>query len=200
MAEHYYTQDPSVQSNRQVIHVSLRSKEFKFYTDAGVFSKNMIDFGSKLLIEHMNIPSDSKILDVGCGYGPIGICAASLEKTSEVTLIDVNQRAIELASENAKLNEISNIKLLQSDIYSSLENNEKFDVILTNPPIRAGKEVVYSIFSGAAQRLKDGGSLWVVIQKKQGAPSALEKLKILFSTVEEVSKKKGYKIFRAKKG
>ncbi|NDI36981.1 class I SAM-dependent methyltransferase [Chengkuizengella sediminis] len=200
MAEHYYTQEPSVQSNRQVIRVSLRNKEFKFYTDAGVFSKNMIDFGSKLLIEHMDIPSDSKILDVGCGYGPIGICAASLEKTSDVTLIDVNQRAIELAAENAKLNHISNIKLLQSDVYSRLESGQKFDVILTNPPIRAGKEVVHSIFSGAVERLKDGGSLWVIMQKKQGAPSALEKLKSLFSTVEEVSKKKGFKIFKAING
>ncbi|MFS1514686.1 class I SAM-dependent methyltransferase [Chengkuizengella sp. SCS-71B] len=197
MAEHYYTQNPSVQSNRHVIHVSLRSKEFKFYTDSGVFSKNMIDFGSKLLIEHMNIPRGSKILDVGCGYGPIGICAASLEETSEVTMIDVNQRAVELAAENAKLNHISNIKLFQSDVYSRVKGDQKFDVILTNPPIRAGKEIVHSIFSGAAERLKDGGSLWVVIQKKQGASSAFEKLKGLFSTVEEVSKKKGYKIFKA---
>ncbi|MDP5276872.1 class I SAM-dependent methyltransferase [Chengkuizengella axinellae] len=197
MGEQYFTQDPSVESNRQKIQLSLRGKELKFYTDNGVFSKNMIDYGSKLLIEHMEIPSSGKILDVGCGYGPIGLCAASIEKSCNVTMIDVNERAIGLAKENAVLNHISNVEIYRSDIYNRLEAGQKYDVILTNPPIRAGKEVVHSIFSGAVERLNDGGLLWVVIQKKQGAPSAFEKLESLFSTVEEVSKKKGYKIFKA---
>ncbi|WP_199616579.1 class I SAM-dependent methyltransferase [Paenibacillus alkalitolerans] len=198
MSEHYYSKRPAVESDRAVVHAKLRGFELSFVTDAGVFSKNDIDFGSRLLIETMRIPESAEVLDVGCGYGPIGICAAKLAFRGKVTMLDINERAVELASENARRNEAGNVRVMQSDRLEAVKD-ETFDVILTNPPIRAGKSVVHDIFAGAAERLVAGGSLWVVIQKKQGAPSAFEKLQTLFSRVDEVTKDKGYRIFEAKK-
>jgi 16S rRNA (guanine1207-N2)-methyltransferase len=198
MSDHYYSERPTTASDRRTIHTKLRGNAMSFVTDAGVFSKSDIDFGSRLLIETMVIPETAEVLDVGCGYGPIGICAAKLAVRGRVTMVDINERAVELAKENALRNEAHNVRVLQSDQFSAVRE-ERFDVVLTNPPIRAGKSVVHDIFTGAAERLTEGGSLWVVIQKKQGAPSAFEKLESLFSYVEEVVKDKGYRIFRAMK-
>lgn len=198
--DHYYTSKPA--SNRETIRfqAKLRGVVLSFLSDAGVFSKNGIDFGSNLLIETMDIPVGASVLDVGCGYGPIGLSAALLSKTGQVTMVDVNNRALELAKENAMTNSISNVKILQSDALEQVLD-QRFDCILTNPPIRAGKEVVHRIFSQALECLSPGGQLWVVIQKKQGAPSAYAKLEELFGEeqVIEAAKDKGYKIFRAKK-
>jgi 16S rRNA (guanine1207-N2)-methyltransferase len=147
----------------------------------------------------MEIPKTAKVLDVGCGYGPIGLTAAKLAVQGHVTMIDVNGRAVELARENARNNQINNVTIMESDLFAALEEGQQYDVVLTNPPIRAGKDVVHAIFTGAYERLCPGGSLWIVIQKKQGAPSAKQKLDSLFAQVEEVTKDKGYRIYRAVK-
>jgi 16S rRNA (guanine1207-N2)-methyltransferase len=198
--EHYYTSKPA--SSRETIRFQavLRGRQLSFLSDAGVFSKNGIDFGSTLLIESMNIPVGAKVLDVGCGYGPIGLSAAVLSNPGLVTMVDVNNRALELARENAAANAITNVRIMQSDALEQVLD-ESFDCILTNPPIRAGKEVVHRIFQQAFDCLNSGGQLWVVIQKKQGAPSAFAKLEQLFGEgqVVETAKDKGYKIFRALK-
>ncbi len=165
-------------------------------TDAGVFSKTGVDYGSRVLIEHMELKPEGNILDVGCGYGPIGLMAAKLLPAGQVTLIDINERAVQLATENAKSNGISNVEVLQSDLYEAVKG-KTFDVILTNPPIRAGKAVVHRIFEEGLELLNAGGVMWVVIQKKQGAPSALEKLQLLYDSVEEVTRDKGYWILKA---
>jgi 16S rRNA (guanine1207-N2)-methyltransferase len=196
MSDHYYTKSPQIRHDRQVINVTLRGRKFTFATDAGVFSKKGIDFGSQLLIEHMDIPVAAEVLDVGCGYGPIGLAAAHLVKEGVVTMVDINERAVELAVYNAGQNEIHNVNIMQSNLFEQL-GNAKFSRILTNPPIRAGKQVVHQIFEGAAERLLPGGQLWIVIQKKQGAPSAMAKLESLFASVEEVKKDKGYRIIKA---
>lgn len=198
MSEHYYTKRPTVQHDVHMIEEWLRGRKFTFQTDAGVFSKKGVDYGSKHLIATMDIAADAKVLDVGCGYGPIGLAAASLCPEGHVTMVDINERAVELARENAKRNGIHNVSVLQSDLLEQVKE-EKFDVILTNPPIRAGKEVVHRIFTDAFQCLKEGGSLWVVIQKKQGAPSAMAKLESIYAEVVEVSKDKGYRIIKATK-
>jgi len=138
------------------------------------------------------------VLDVGCGYGPIGLTAARLVGSGHVTMIDINERAVELAKENAKLNGITNVTILQSDLFEAVKT-ERFQVILTNPPIRAGKAVVHRIFEEGYELLQEGGSMWVVIQKKQGAPSAMDKLEAIFGEVEEVTRDKGYWILRAQK-
>jgi len=198
MADHYFTQTPASKSDVRTIEAELRGMRLKFFTDAGVFSRSGVDFGSALLIESMQIPEASKVLDVGCGYGPIGITAAKVHPANAVDMIDINERAVELAKRNAEMNGVRNVHIWQSDLYEKVETRD-YDVILSNPPIRAGKQVVFAIFSGAYDLLKDGGSLWIVIQKKQGAPSAFEKLQSIFPTVEEVTKEKGYRIYRAVK-
>jgi len=198
MSEHYYSEKPSTVHDRQKFEATLRGSKFSFVTDAGVFSKQSIDYGSRVLIDHMVFPSDAKVLDVGCGYGPIGLTAAKLAPQGHVTMIDVNERAVGLTQENARTNGIANVTVLQSDLFSAL-GEERFDVILTNPPIRAGKDVVHRIYELSAERLAPEGALWVVIQKKQGAPSTQDKLEQLFERVEEVTKDKGYRIFKATK-
>ncbi|WJH36404.1 class I SAM-dependent methyltransferase [Paenibacillus sp. CC-CFT747] len=196
MTEHYYTSKPSVKSETRLIEDKLRGRKFTFATDAGVFSKGGIDFGSRLLIETMEMGIDDKVLDIGCGYGPIGLSAATLSSKGQVVMLDINERAVELARENAKRNSLSNVRVVQSNILEAVAQ-ETFDCILTNPPIRTGKETVHRIFEEAYHHLNPGGSLWVVIQKKQGSPSAYAKLESLFGECEEVTKDKGYRIFRS---
>ncbi|MCI1695645.1 class I SAM-dependent methyltransferase [Aneurinibacillus aneurinilyticus] len=195
--EHYYTNQPGADSMEQTFTFDLRGREFRFITDRGVFSKNRIDFGSVLLIETMEIEDGMNVLDVGCGYGPIGMTAASLTPSGRVMMLDINERAVSLANRNLTVNGILNAEAIVSDRFSSVPPEQKFDVILTNPPIRAGKQIVHGIFEDAVNFLAPGGSLWIVIQKKQGAPSALVKLQELYSEVREVAKKKGYFIFQA---
>ncbi|RRJ62155.1 class I SAM-dependent methyltransferase [Paenibacillus oralis] len=198
MSDHYYSSNPTAGHDRKVWDATLRGQAFRFVSDAGVFAKGGIDFGSRTLIEAMEIPQDARVLDVGCGYGPIGLAAAKLASRGHVTMIDVNSRAVDLARENAELNQVRNVTILESDLFAALED-QKFDVVLTNPPIRAGKDIVHAIFEGAHERLEAGGVLWIVIQKKQGAPSAKAKLESIFARVEEVTKDKGYRIYKAVK-
>lgn len=197
MTEHYFSQQPQSQSSPKTWNYELRNKMYTFTSDVGVFSKSEVDFGSKLLTNQFIEPSISgNFLDLGCGYGPIGIAIAESYPERQVFMVDVNERALQLAAKNAQQNNINNVKLLQSDRLASLEGH-KFASILTNPPIRAGKDVVHAMFEESAHALCDGGELWVVIQKKQGAPSAQKKLASLFKEVELVARSKGYHILRA---
>ncbi len=198
MSEHYYTSKPSVKHDRKRLETMLLGRSWAFTTDSGVFSKGDIDFGSRLLIESMLIPQDGRVLDMGCGYGPIGLAAASMAVRGSVVLADVNERAVELAAENAELNGITNVQILRSDLFAAITEH-RFTHILSNPPIRAGKQVVHRLFEEAHRHLADGGELWIVIQKKQGAPSAYAKLGQLFDEVEVVTQSKGYKIMKSKK-
>lgn len=193
---HYYDKTPNVKHDRAKIEEVIRDVKLSFYTDAGVFSKQNVDFGSKLLIKTMELSKGASILDIGCGYGPMGLYAAKLCPTAKVTMIDINERAVELARENARLNKIDTVEIMQSDLYEAVKGR-LFHIILSNPPIRAGKETVHRTFEEAVEHLHPGGALYVVIQKKQGAPSALTKLESIYSSVEEVDKDKGYRIFKA---
>lgn len=170
----------------------------KFMTDAGVFSKAGIDYGSQLLIDTMSFPVQAQVLDMGCGYGPIGLSAALLATDGVVTMADVNERALQLAVDNARLNHITNVRMIQSDLFARL-TTEMFTHIVTNPPIRAGKQVVHQLFDEAYDHLQDNGELWIVIQKKQGAASAFSKLEERFKKVDDMEKSKGYRIIRALK-
>ncbi|MBS4193371.1 class I SAM-dependent methyltransferase [Bacillus sp. FJAT-49705] len=199
MSEHYYSKTQSTDSNPKYWSFTLNNHVFRFKTDNGVFSKSEVDFGSRLIIDMFKQPEiEGDILDVGCGYGPIGLSTAKLLNSRLVHMVDVNSRALGLAKENAELNNIKNVCIYESDRLENVKS-DKFAAILTNPPIRAGKKVVHDIFEQSYNKLLPGGALWVVIQKKQGAPSAIEKLTELFGEVETVEKKKGYYILRAKK-
>jgi 16S rRNA (guanine1207-N2)-methyltransferase len=182
-------------SNEKIIYGKINDLSFKFKTDNGVFSKDFLDFASKLLLEKMDFESilDGTILDVGCGYGPIGIYASYITKKA-VVMLDINPRALALSKENLILNNVD-ARVLESDCLDGVMD-EKFSCVITNPPIHAGKEVVYKIFTQSYDVLIDGGSLWIVIQEKHGAPSAIKKLKTIFPTVEIFYKKKGFYILK----
>ncbi|WP_373231642.1 class I SAM-dependent methyltransferase [Cohnella sp.] len=197
MSDHYYSNMPQSASKRQSFDVVLRGFSFRLMSDAGVFSRDGVDYGSRVLIEHMEIPNGARVLDIGCGYGPIGLTAARLAPQGHVTLIDINERAVELARDNAAANGIQNVSFAPSDLFSAVEG-ETFDVILSNPPIRAGKVIVHNLFTDSWKYLKPGGTTWVVIQKKQGAPSARAKLEDLYGkeNVQEVGKDKGFRLYR----
>ncbi|MFD1067372.1 class I SAM-dependent methyltransferase [Oceanobacillus locisalsi] len=199
MTDHYYSKQPQAKSLPQNWSFELRGRRFQFTSDVGVFSKSEVDFGSKLLIETFQEPGVAgSILDVGCGYGPIGLSLASSFSDRCVYMVDVNERAVELARKNAEINKVSNTIILQSDLYEQL-HEKTFASIVTNPPIRAGKKIVHAIFEDAYHYLEKYGELWAVIQKKQGAPSAKDKIEAVFGNAEIVTKKKGYYILRAKK-
>ncbi|MEH7413882.1 class I SAM-dependent methyltransferase [Neobacillus drentensis] len=199
MSEHYYSRTQKVESDPKFWDFILRKHSFRFKTDNGVFSKREVDFGSRLLIESFVMPDvEGHVLDVGCGYGPIGLSIAKEFSNRYVHMVDVNERAIELAKENAAINHITNVEIYKSDRLLNVKGAQ-FAAILTNPPIRAGKQTVHDIFEQSYEHLVSNGELWVVIQKKQGAPSAIDKLKTLFSDVETVDKSKGYFILKAKK-
>lgn len=193
---HYYTNNVNAHSDERSFDYKLRGYNFKFTTNVGVFSKKEVDFGSRLLIESFIIPEiDGNILDVGCGYGPIGLSLAKSYENRDIHMIDVNQRAIELTKKNAKNNQIHNVTVYESFCYDGVEG--KFAVIVSNPPIRAGKKVVHGILEQATKHLVDKGELWIVIQKKQGAPSAKKKMEEVYGNCEVVAKDKGYFILKA---
>lgn len=197
MGDHYFSSNPLVESNRQRWKYILRDYEFLFETDNGVFSKREVDFGSRLLIESFEIPQISgDLLDIGCGYGPVGLALAKDFPDRKIDMVDINERAIELAKINKELNRVENVQIFVSNLFEMI-HDKKYAAILSNPPIRAGKKVVHTIFEESKKYLKNGGELWVVIQKKQGAPSAFEKLQSLFDEVDIVTKKKGYFIIKA---
>lgn len=197
--EQYFTQNPTTEKEIYKFDWNIGSDKFYFYSSNSVFSKSGMDFGSMLLVETVireNEDYDGDILDLGCGYGPIGIILAKLLNKSKVTMSDVNERALELCLINAKENKVQDrMKVIKSPAFENI--NESYDMIVTNPPIRAGKDVVFSFYEGAYEHLKEGGKLYVVIQKKQGAPSTKTRLENLFGNCETADKKSGYFIFRA---
>ena len=197
MSEHYYSNKPQTESKPRQWKFTLRGHTFTFETDAGVFSKSEVDFGSRVLIDTFEMPEvEGDVLDVGCGYGPIGLSIAKANPERFVHMMDINTRAIALAEKNAQVNGIQNVRIFESDGLASV-GDVKAAAILTNPPIRAGKETIFRFYDESYEKLVEGGELWIVIQKKQGAPSTISHLEELFSEVDVVEKKKGYWIIRA---
>jgi len=193
---HYFTNNKNTKSNPIKHYVSIKNHSFEFLTDHGVFSKKGLDFGSRLLIEAIIDESFDQCLDLGCGYGPIGIVLKYFHPKAQLDMVDVNERAVELAKKNANNNHID-VNVFVSDAFENVEKN--YDMIVTNPPIRAGKKVIYNIFESAKKYLREQGSLYVVIQKKQGAPSAMAFCQSIYDQVEVVKKKSGYLVFKCSK-
>ena len=194
----YFENDDSIKSSPRSIEYDIFNNHFSLKTDLGVFSKNGIDEGTYAFLKVL-IPLQLKgrILDVGCGYGALGLTLASFIPSSDFVLVDVNDRALNLASENIKRLNLRNVTCLRSDIYQNVEG--QFDSIVINPPIRAGKKVIYQMFSGAYDYLVDGDSLFIVIRKSHGAFSARDYIESVFGNCTLLKRDKGYYIYQARK-
>lgn len=192
----YFTNE-KLPSRRKKFSTHICGKHYSFITDLGVFSKDSIDFGTRVLLEHLPYSTfSSPILDVGCGYGVIGIVVSN-ETGCSVTMVDVNLRALHLARENALLNHQDQMRILESNCYDGLDSEEKFAVIITNPPIRAGKEIVYRILQDARKYLKEDGELYFVVRKEQGAKTILRDLEKIYE-IYVLDKIKGFFIVRCR--
>ena len=196
---HYFENDKNLKSEIRELSYKYNSSFFIFYSDNGVFSKNNIDYGSKLLIETYlkeNDINEKRVLDVGCGYGFLGIMVSRVTD-SYVEMIDINRRAVHLTNMNIKRYKDFKGKTYVSNVYENVEG--KYDIIITNPPIRIGKEKLLEILIGAFDHLEDNGLLYYVIRKDQGALSIKKILEENGINVEVINRDKGYFIYRAKK-
>lgn len=187
---HYFTNE-YVESKEIKTKTKINDKEFTFITDNGVFAKKGIDYGTKLLLCNLK-EIKGKILDFGCGYGPIGIYVKK-EFDCNVDMIDINKRALNLAKKNAKENEVD-VTIFESNIYENIK--EKYNFIITNPPIRVGKKILYEILFEAKKHLLKNGELWLVIHKDQGAKTLAKDLNNEYD-VKIIDKSKGFYIICA---
>lgn len=188
----YFTND-KLPSNVKKTTCMVLGNKFTFLTDNGIFSKDGLDFGSRLLLESIPLEEvGGKILDMGCGYGVFGIVISKLT-SAHVDMVDVNLRALHLATRNAKENSVSNVSIFESNVYQNVSS--KYSSIVTNPPIRAGKKVVYDIVMNAKNYLEDDGKLFLVIRKEQGAKSLIVDLEKIY-TVDILKKSKGFFIIK----
>ncbi len=190
---HYFENDPHLKSHEIKRKVIIHNHSFSFYTDDGVFSKRGLDFGTRTLLENLELSKiQGDVLDFGCGYGPIAIFLAK-ETSASIDAVDINKRSIALAKKNAILNQVV-IDVWESDIYSNV--SKKYDFIITNPPIRVGKKILYQILFGAKKHLKEKGELWLVIHKDQGAKTVVKELEKQYY-VNIICKNKGFFIIQA---
>ena len=193
MPEYYYTASPtSGHEDRHFNHV-FAGRTLRFCTDAGVFSKQHIDPGSELLCASLPENLSGDVLDMGCGWGAMTVLTLARFPGVNVTMADVNERALSLAVSNVEKNHMQ-ARAVLSDGFERIEG--MFDAVITNPPIRAGKAVIYKMFEDAKAHLKPGGMLVLVIRKQQGAPSALKFLKELYKKAEVIARDGGYWIIR----
>ena len=189
----YFTNDNSIPSKLVKTRAVVLNNSFIFYTDNGVFSKDGLDFGSRLLLENIPLTEiGESLLDVGCGYGVFGIVLNKILGV-KVTMCDVNRRALHLAEKNIKENKCSDCSVIESNCYQNI--NSKYSTIITNPPIRAGKKVIYDMLIGARCHLKNGGSLFFVMRKDQGAKSAMKDLEPFYK-IDIINKKNGFFVIR----
>lgn len=192
---HYFSKNQaSLESSPRLLPFTFKDHSFTFLSDRGVFSKDHIDYATTLLLNHVDIQKNDYVLDLGCGYGVIGIV---LQKVYDVhaTLSDINQRALDLAQKNADKHQV-NVQIINSEGFEAID--QSFDHIITNPPIRIGKKPLYQLFKTAEKHLNSAGKLWLVIHKKHGAKSAIDYLNTMYRT-EVIQKQKGFHVIKCQK-
>ncbi len=194
MNDQYYTAEPTSESNPVPCAFPYRGHGLNFMTDAGVFSKGELDVGSRLLLDALPALAGD-VLDIGCGWGAIGVAIAKANEKARVTMLDVNRRALDLCRQNCQRNGVT-AEVIESDGMAEVLGR-KYDAIVTNPPIRAGKQVIYKMFADAAGSLNAGSALYLVIRKQQGADSCVKYLKTLFTEVEKLDKSGGFWVLKA---
>ena len=195
MNDHYYTESPASAHDERVVRLKALGNELTFTTDAGVFSRDGLDRGTEALLEALPTLS-GRVLDLGCGWGAVGVALGKRYPGLEIVMTDINRRAVELARRNLDANGVR-AEVVQGDGFENVTG--EFDAILTNPPIRAGKAVIYGLFADARAFLKPGGALYVVIRKQQGAPSALKYLKEIYAEAETIDRSGGFHVLRARR-
>ena len=193
MPDHYYTENPNSAHDERRIALRALGNDLTFVTDAGVFSRDGLDRGTEVLLEALP-PLEGRVLDLGCGWGAVGVALGKRYPALDIVMTDINSRAVELARRNLAENGVT-AAVLQGDGFDAVEG--RFDAIVTNPPIRAGKAVIYGLFARARDYLEPDGALYVVIRKQQGAPSALKYLKEIYSRTETVERASGFHVLRA---
>ncbi len=192
----YFTNDNTIESKERLISYTFLNENIKLFSDNGVFSKNRVDFGTNVLLNSLeDLSSVKSLLDVGCGIGIIGICIKKKYKNIHVVMIDVNERAINLAKKNIEINHLEDIEAKISNLYENVR--EQYDMIISNPPIRAGKQIVHGVVTDGFEHLNHNGWMYIVIQKKQGAESMKNKMEEVFGNVQVVNKASGYLILKA---
>jgi 16S rRNA (guanine1207-N2)-methyltransferase len=197
MSDHYYTEKPTSESSPRLIEVNVLGRTFTLYSDSGVFSKSGLDKGTEVLIKNMPVEPSHRVLDWGTGLGIVGIAAATMAESGFVEMIDINERAVHLAQENLELNGIRNARAYQSNGFDKVQGT--FDLIVSNPPFRAGKKVVHSLVEQAPDYLVSGGGLALVVQRKQGAESLTKKMEEVFGNVEVLDRSGGYRVLLSRK-
>jgi len=193
MSDHYYTENPASAHDERRIVLSILGQELTFTTDAGVFSRDGLDRGTELLLEALP-ELTGRVLDLGCGWGAVGVALGKKYPELGIVMTDINSRAVELARRNLAANGVK-AEVVQGDGFQSVAGD--FDAIVTNPPIRAGKAVIYGLFAQARDRLRPGGALYLVIRKQQGAPSALKYLREIYAGAEVIDRGSGFHVIRA---
>ncbi len=194
---HYFTDNSDLKSEPIRFDYCFDNEEFIFHSDSGVFSKEKVDYGSVVLIRNVLKHSlGTDVLDLGCGYGPVGIILKRLHPEVKMTMVDVNPRAVALSKRNAEDNHIEADIRVCDDI---LTLDDPFDTVVLNPPIRAGKEVIFSLYEKSFHMLKSGGNLFIVVRKSHGAASHEKYLKTLFQEVSVLDRDKGYYVYQASK-
>jgi len=195
-ASHYYDSRPVQPKRRFFIRLNIRGQFLEFASSSGVFSKDKVDLGTLVLIDSLELPDSGEVLDMGCGYGAIGIAIAKLYPALKVTMVDVNPAAVKLVRENIERNDVQNAEVLHSDLYSLL-GGRYFDAIVSNPPLAAGYKTIFPMIEGAFGHLRDGGFLQIVLRK--GVNAIPRKMEDVFQNITTVSKKSGYRVFRSLK-
>lgn len=189
----YFDNDKNIKSNKKLISFNFNNKKYNVYTDNGVFSKDRFDYGTRVLLDSININELSgNVLDLGCGIGVVGVILGTMNKNINIDMIDVNERAISLSKENIYLNNVT-CNVFISDVYSNVD--KKYDYIITNPPIRAGKEVIRRFLFGGYDYLTDNGVLYFVMRKEHGVKSMIRELENKY-IVSVINKDKGFYVVK----
>lgn len=195
MPDHYYSESPDSLHDIQTFTITQGGRALQFTSDAGVFSKGHLDKGTALLLQALPEAFAGRVLDLGCGWGAVGVCMAAQWPGAEIVMSDINRRAVSLSEGNLAANGLK-ATVLQSDGFANIQG--QFDLIATNPPIRIGKAAIYALFAESIARLLPGGALYIVIRKQQGADSAKKYLQTLAGDVAVIARGGGFQVIRCR--
>lgn len=197
-SEHYFAAHPKSKPKLGIIRTDLRGRPFEFLTSSGVFSKRRVDLGTRLLVESMVLPEEGCVLDVGCGYGAVGVAAAAFNPNLRVVMVDVNERAVWLAKQNIVLNGVANVEVRRGCLYEPVADLS-FNCVLSNPPVSAGMETVKAVIVEAPKHMADKALFQMVVRSKIGGKRLRTLLEEVFGNVEILARKSGYRVFISEK-